>query len=146
MENLLLTANVFQIVGFADTVFRVGRDLYELFDKARSASKDVMQLLLELQALLCFIATVRKFITEYASSPFALDDRQPLPNLHTILTLIEQDFRHLKGLLAQTVGSGIGGWFKNILWALKDGEVEASRHRLARYTQNLNDVMSVTGG
>jgi hypothetical protein len=97
IENFSVAANAFQVVGFADTVFRVGRALYELFDKGRSASSNVALLLLELQALLSVVASVRVFITEYSASTFAQDDGQTLSSVHTVLTLIEQDFRHLRG-------------------------------------------------
>jgi hypothetical protein len=149
IEQLSLASNVLQIVGFADTVFRAGKVLYELFDKARSVSKTIALLLLELQALLSVVAFVHVVIAEYASSPFAQDDGHTMPNVHTILTLIEQDFRHLKGLLSESERSGREGWLSlfhyNVRWALRDEEIMASRHRLARYTQNLNAALSVSG-
>jgi hypothetical protein len=149
LDNLSVASNVFQVIGFADSVFRAGKTLYELFDKARAASRNIALLLLELQALLSVVAYVRVFVTEHASSPFAQEDGHTLPNVHTILTLIEQDFRHLKALLVQTIGSGREGWFglltSNVRWALKDGDIADSRHRLARYTQNLTAALSVSG-
>lgn len=148
LDNLSVTANVLQVIGFADTVFRAGKNLYELFDKARSASRNIALLLLELQALLSIVAFVHVVINEHASSPFAQDDGHMLPNVHTILTLIEQDFRHLRGLLGQVAGSTSEGWlslFGSFRWALKDHEIAASRYRLAHYTQNLTAALSVSG-
>lgn len=149
LDGLSIAANVLQVTGFADTVFRAGRNLYELFDKARAASRAITLLLFELQALLSVVASVRVFATEYASSPFACDDDHTLANVHTILTLIDQDFRHVGSLLARTVGSGGRGWLSSlqssILWALRDDEIAASRHRLSQYTQNLTTALSVSG-
>ena len=88
LSNLSIASNIFQTIGFADTVFQVGKNCYELFEKARSASRNIELLLLELQALLSVVAYVRIFITEHASSPFVQDDGHTLPNIHTILTLI----------------------------------------------------------
>lgn len=149
LDGLSIAANVLQITAFADTVFRAGRNLYELFDKARSASRNISLLLFELQALLSVVASVHVFATEYASSPFACDDGHTLANIHTILTLIDQDFRHVKGVLVRTVGSGRQGWLSSfrssILWALKDEEIMASRQRLSQYTQNLTTALSISG-
>ena len=149
LDNLSVAANVFQVISFADTVFRTGKSLYELFDKTRSASKNITLLLLELQALLSVVAYVHVVITEHASSPFAQEDGHTLPNVHTILTLIEQDFLHLKGLLEKTVRSRHEGWLSllqsNIRWALQDHDIAAARHRITRYTQNLNAALSVSG-
>ncbi|PVI04943.1 hypothetical protein DM02DRAFT_668655 [Periconia macrospinosa] len=149
LDNLSVASNVLQVISFADTVFRVGKNLYVLFDNARSASRNISLLLHELQALLSVVASVYVVITEYASSPFAQDDGHTLPNVHTILTLIEQDFRHLRGLLGQTVSSGREGWLSslqsNVRWALKDHEIATSRHRLSQYTQNLTAALSVLG-
>ena len=134
LDNLSIAANVLQVTGFADTVFRAGKGLYELFDKARSASRNITLLLFELQALLSVVASVHIFAREYASSPFAHDDSHTLTNVYTILTLIDQDFRHVSELLMRTVGSGPRSWLsllqRNILWALKDDEIAASRQRL----------------
>jgi hypothetical protein len=149
LENLSVCANVFQVIGFADTVFRVGKSLYELCDNARSASRNIALLLLELQALLSVMVSVRVVIMEHASSPFAQDDGHALPDIQTILTLIEHDFRHLKELLGLTVGCKRENWLasvhRNIQWALKDHEIMASRHRLAQYTQNLTAALSTIG-
>jgi hypothetical protein len=149
LDRLSVASNVFQVVGFADTVFQAGKALYELFDKARSASRNIALLLLELQALLSVVAFVRVVIAEHAASPFAQDDGHTLPNVHTILTLIEHDFQHLRELLDHTVRSGRDSWLSllksNMRWALKDSDVTAAKHRLARYTQNLNAALSVSG-
>ena len=149
LDHLSVAANVFQVINFADTVFHAGKTLYELFDKARSASRNITLLLLELQALLSVVAYVQVVITEHASSPFAQDDGHALPNVRAILTLIEQDFLYLRGLLEQTVRSRHEGWLSllqsNVRWALKDHDIAAARHRLARYTQNLNAALSVSG-
>lgn len=149
LDNLSVASNVLQVVGFADAVFRAGKGLYELFDNARSASRNIALLLLELQALLSVVAFVRVVIIEYASSPFAQNDGHTLPNVQTILTLIEHDFQHLKGLIGQTVGSKLEGLLSlfqsNVRWALKDHEITATRHRLAQYTQNLTAALSVLG-
>ncbi|KAJ4365146.1 hypothetical protein N0V83_008764 [Neocucurbitaria cava] len=149
LDTLSVTANVFQVIGFADTVFHAGKALYELFDKARSAARNITLLLLELQALLSVVAYVHVVIQEHAASPFAQDDGHTLPNVHTILTLIQQDFLHLRGLLEQAVYSRRESWLSiiqsNVRWALKDCDIAAARHRLARYTQNLNAALSVSG-
>lgn len=147
IAGLSVAANIFQVVGFADAVFRAGKSLYDLFDRARSASRNISLLLQELQALLSVIAFVRVVITEHTSSPFARDDGHTLPNVRTILTLIEQDFRHLRGLLGNIIGSGREGWLSlfNVRWALNDHEIAISKHRLAQYTQNLNATLSVIG-
>jgi len=105
LNNLSIVSNVLQVVGFADTVFRAGKDLYELFNKARFASRNIALMILELQSLLSVVAHVRVFIAEHGSSPFVQDDGHTLPDVHTILTLIEQGFWHLRGLVIQTVGS-----------------------------------------
>lgn len=147
--TLSVVSNAFQVVGFADTVFRAGKAVYELFDKARSASRNIALLLLELQALLSVIAFVRVVISEHASSPFATEDRQTLPNIHTILTLINQDFLHLKKLVTQNVTTWNDSWLSllqnNIRWALQDHDIAAARDRLARYSQNLNTALSAAG-
>jgi len=149
LENLSIASNVLQVVGFADTVFRTGKNLYELFSKARFASRNIALMILELQALLSVVAHVRVFIAEHASSPFAQDDGHTLPDVRTILTLIEQDFWHLRGLVVQTVGSGREGWLSilksNVRWALRDHEITAARHRLAQYAQNLTTALSISG-
>jgi hypothetical protein len=149
LAGLAIAANVFQVISFSDTVFRAGRSLYELFDRIRSASRNVGLLLLEFRALLSVIASVRMVITEHASSPFAQDYGYMLSDVNAVLTLVEQDFRHLKGFLLQYTGFSPGGWLSrmqsNIFWGFKDSEIEASRHRLARYTQSLTAAMSVTG-
>ena len=149
LNNLSVAANVLQVIDFAPTVFHAGKVLYELFDKAGSASRNIALLLLDLQSLPSVVAYVRVFITEHASSPFAQDDVHTLPNVNTMLTLIEQDFRLMKRLVVQTVGSGRGSWLSlvtsNVRWALNDHEIAASRHRLAHYTQNLTAALSVSG-
>jgi hypothetical protein len=102
LASLSVAANVFQVVEFAGTVFSAGKNLYELFDKARSASNNITLLLQELQRLLSIIAYVRIVITEHVSSSFT----HTLPNIHTILTLIGKDFEHLRCILAQKIVSG----------------------------------------
>ena len=60
LDSLSVASNVLQVVGFtADMVFRAGKILYDLFDKARSASRNIALLLLELQAVLSVVAYVR---------------------------------------------------------------------------------------
>lgn len=109
LDRLSTAANILQIAGFADTVFRAGRNLYELFVKARSASRSVTLLLFELRALLSVVASVCVFVNEYASSPLARDDTHTLENVYKILALVEQDFRHVRGLL-ERIGFGSRGW------------------------------------
>ncbi|KAL5355678.1 hypothetical protein BJX96DRAFT_170900 [Aspergillus floccosus] len=149
LDNLSVAANVFQIVSFTDNVFRAGQALYELFNKARAASKNIAQLLLTLHALLSVIAHVRVFITEHASSPFAQEDGQALPHLRTILTLIEQDFRHIRGLLVETMGVGNEGRWSFLLvplrWVFNEPEIEDARQRLAQYTSHLSAALEVSG-
>jgi hypothetical protein len=149
LTGLSVAANVFQVVGFADTVFRAGKNLYDVFERAQSASNSIKTLLQELRALLSIIASVRVFISEYAASPFAQDDGHILPNIRTVLTLIEQDFRHLRGFAGNAAGSGREGWLSllptNMRWALKEHEVTSSKHRLAQYTQSLSTALSVVG-
>ena len=114
IANLAIASSVLQVVGFADTVFRAGKSLYELFDKARAASRNITLLLLDLQALLFIVVFVRVFVTEHASSLFAQDDGHTLPSVHEILTLIDQDFLYLKRLVLQTTSPGREGWFGNL--------------------------------
>jgi hypothetical protein len=149
LTGLSVAANVLQIIGFADTVFRAGKSLYDVVENARSAARNAPSLLHELQALLSVVAFVRVVITEHASSPFAQADGHTLPNVHTILMLIEQDFRYLRESLSQIVASGSQSWLStiqsNVRWALKDHEIAVAKHRLARYTQNLSAALSVIG-
>jgi hypothetical protein len=149
LDNLSIASNVLQVIGFADTVFRAGKDLYELFDRSRNASRNIALLLLDLQAPLSVVAHVRVFISEYASSPFALDDGHTVPNIQTILSLIEQDFRHLRGLVTQSISSRQEGWFSllpfHLRWALNEHEVATSRQRLGQYVLNLTAALSVSG-
>lgn len=148
-DRLSVAANVLQIIGFSDSVFRIGKSLYELFEKAGDASRNIPLLLLDLQALLSVVTSVRVFVTKCESSPFAHEDCQPLPNIHTILTLIEQEFYYLRGIPTETLRSGRGGWlsllFTNVRWGLRDYEIADLWHRLAQYTQNLNAALSVSG-
>lgn len=149
IENISVAANILQLVTFADTVFRTGKSLYDLLDNARLASRSSTLLLHQLQALLSVVAYVRIFITEHASSPYALDDGHTLPNIQTLLLLIEQDFRHLRCLSTEASGSMNAGWFSvlqsNLWWALKDKDIADARQRLSLYTQNLNAALSVSG-
>jgi hypothetical protein len=94
LAGLSVAANVFQIVDFAGAVFSARKNLYELFDKARSASSSITLLLQELQRLLSIVAYIHVVITEHASSPFT----HALPNVQTILTLINKDIEYLKDL------------------------------------------------
>jgi hypothetical protein len=149
LAGLSVAANVFQVVGFADTVFRAGKSLYDAFERAQSTPYSIKLLLQELRTLLSIIASVRVFISEYATSPFAQDDGHILPNIRTVLMLIEQDFRHLRGLTGNAAGSRREGWLSlvptNMRWALKEHEVTSSKHRLAQYTQSLSAALSVVG-
>lgn len=149
LNNLSVTANILQVVGFADTVFRVGQSLYEVIDTARQASRNIALLLHQLQALLSVVALVNIFLAEHQSSSFALDDGHVLPNIQTLLLLIEQDFRHLKGILGEGSRSTRAGWLASLQtglwWALKDKDIADARHRLSQYTQQLTAALSATG-
>ncbi|PSN65835.1 hypothetical protein BS50DRAFT_621632 [Corynespora cassiicola Philippines] len=149
LDYLSVAANALQVINFADTVFRIGRNLYELFDKAQSASRNIALLLLELQALLSVVACVRVYIEEHASSPFAQVDGLALPNIRTLLTLIEQEFRHLRALFLQTTSPGQRCWSSylpsNFKWALRDQAIADARHRFSQHTLHLNAALSVSG-
>lgn len=150
LNNLSVAANVLQVVGFhADTVFSIGQGLYELLDKARLASQTIALLLHQLQALLSVVALVRIVIDEHQQSPFAHEDGHGLPNVQTLLLLIEQDFRHLKSILESTAGPSRFGWLSNLhtsfWWALKDRDVVDARQRLSQYTQQLSAALSAVG-
>ncbi|KAI8939823.1 hypothetical protein NX059_003561 [Plenodomus lindquistii] len=149
INTLSVVSNAFQVIGFAETVLRTGASVYELFDKARSASKGIAILLLELQALLAVITSVQVVLTQHATSPFVLDDGQAVPNVCAILTLIDHDFTYLRRMIHQSSCSGSNSWFSrlqnNVRWALRDGDVAEAKERLARYTQNLNTALSSTG-
>ncbi|KAH7396823.1 hypothetical protein DE146DRAFT_52241 [Phaeosphaeria sp. MPI-PUGE-AT-0046c] len=150
LDSLSVTANVLQVIGFhADTVFCLGQGLYELIDKARLASQTITLLLHQLQALLSVVALVKIVIDKHQHSPFAHEDGHGLPNIQTLLLLIEQDFRHLKSILDTTAGSSQAGWFStfhtSFWWALKDRDVVDARQRLSQYTQQLSAALSAVG-
>lgn len=150
LENLSIAANILQVIGFhADTVFCVGQTLYELIDKARLASQTIALLLRQLQALLSVVALVKIVIDEHQHSPFAHEDGHGLPNIQTLLSLIEQDFRHLKDMLDSTTGPSGLRWLSNFQtsfwWVLKDRDVADARQRLSQYTQQLSVALSAVG-
>jgi hypothetical protein len=148
-EGLSLAANVLQVVGFADTIFRAGTNLYELFAKARTASRNVTLLLSELQTLLRVIANIRMFLNEHAASLFANEDSYSLHTVKTILTLIEHDFRLLKNMIAKIVPIRPASWYLTLMngirWALDQNEVDSACQRLSRYTSSLTAALSVSG-
>lgn len=149
MDSLSLVANVLQVVNFADTVFCAGKSLYDFIGRYKNFSQGLPRLLLELQSLLSIIAYVRVFVTEYASSPFAHSDGHALPTIGTILTLIEQDFRHLRSLLSDLACSWNDRWISMLVrtlnWGCNEQEIIAARHRLTQYTTNLNAALAVSG-
>lgn len=149
LENLSVCANVLQVVSFADTVFRVGQNLYETVDTVRHASRNISLLLHQLQALLSVVALARIVIGEHQASAFVQDDGHVLPNIQTILLLIERDFQYLKSVLGEAAGSSQLGWLSTMrtgLWfTLKKNEITDATLRLSQYTQQLNAALSATG-
>jgi hypothetical protein len=150
LNNLSVTANILQVIGFhTDTVFCVGQGLYELIDKARFASQNIALLLHQLQALLSVVASVKFVVDAHQRSSSAHQDGHGLPNIHTLLLLIERDFRHLKDILDSTVGSSRAGWLSSLQtsfwWVLKDRDVIDARQRLSQYTQQLSVALSAVG-
>lgn len=149
MDSLSLVANVLQVVNFADTVFCAGKSLYDFIGFYKNFSQSLPRPPLELQSLLLIIAYVRVFVTEYANSPFAHSDGHMLPSIGTILTLIEQDFRHLRSLLSNIACSSNDRWISMLVrtldWGCNEQEIIAARHRLAHYTTNLTAGLAVSG-
>lgn len=112
LDSLSVASNVLQVVGFtADTVFRAGKKF--------STSSSTRLGLRRGTSHCCFSSSKRcsrlspTSVCHYRTCiiPFAQDDGHTLPNISTILTLIEQDFRYLRRLLKRMVGSGREGWF-----------------------------------
>jgi hypothetical protein len=136
IKGLSIAANVLQIVGFADIVSKAGASLYEIFNKAKGASKDIALLLSELQALLRVVANIRVFLGEHATSPFVNEDSYCLQTINTILTLIEQYFRYLQSLISRIAPVQPKAWYSaltnGIRWALGHDEVYSACRRLGR--------------
>jgi hypothetical protein len=142
-------ANAFATIGLADTVFRNGKHLYELYERCQGASKVIPQLLNELKAVTSIIAHTTIFLHGFESSPFALEDGQTLPQIQSILTLCGQEFEFLRGAITANQNCRGDGWLvqlkKSFTWALEDQKVAQSCQRLQRLSTSLTTALSVTG-
>jgi hypothetical protein len=149
LNTLSVVANVVQVVNFADTIFCAGKSLYDFIGRYKKFSQSIPHLLLELQSLLSIIAYVRIFLTEFANSQFSHTDGQMLPSINSILTLIEQDFRHLRSLISDTMYDTNDRWYtiisSSLKWARKEQDISGARNRIAQYTANLTAALSVSG-
>jgi hypothetical protein len=149
MAALSVTANAFAVVGLADIVFRHGRDLYELYERAQSASRSISRLLAELRAVTSIVVRTRIFVHEFESSSFALEDRLTLPHIESILTLCGHEFGILMEIIASTQTRANDGWTTQFLkcfkWALDEQSVEQSCQRLHRLNTCLTTALSLNG-
>ena len=149
MAALSVTANAFAVVGLADIVFRHGKDLYELCERAQSASRSISRLLVELRAVTSIVARIRIFVHDFESSLFALEDSLTLPHIKSILTLCGQEFEILKAIIASTQTRASDGWTTQILkcfkWALDEQSIEQSCQRLQRLSTSLTAALSLNG-
>jgi hypothetical protein len=149
MAALSVTANAFAIVGLADLVFRHGRDLYELCERAQSASRSISRLLAELRVVTSIVAHTRIFVHDFESSLFALEDSLTLPHIKSILTLCGQEFEVLTANFVSTQAQASDGWTTQFLkcfkWALDEQSVEQSCQRLQRLSTSLTAALSLNG-
>jgi len=149
MAALSVTANAFAVVGLADIVFRLGKDLYELCERAQSASRSISRLLAELRAVTSIVARIRIFVHEFECSSFALEDSLTLPHIESILTLCGQEFEILTAIIASTQTRASDGWtaqfLKRFKWALDEQSIEQSCQRLQRLSISLTAALSLNG-
>lgn len=149
MAALSVTANAFAIVGLADIVFRHGKDLYELCERAQSASSSISRLRAELRAVTLIVVRTRIFVHEFESSSFALEDSLTLPHIESILTLCEHEFGILTEIITSTQTRASDGWAAQFLkcfkWALNEQSIEQSCQRLHRLSTCLTAALSLDG-
>lgn len=109
LEGLSVGANALQVVGFACNVSHIGRVVYHLFDKVRSANQKIELILPELQTLLALIDTVHGTANQHAGSPLARVHEEEVDRVRSLLNLIKKDFNNLKTWIIETISFQSGG-------------------------------------
>ncbi|KAF2498525.1 hypothetical protein BU16DRAFT_298216 [Lophium mytilinum] len=136
-------------ISLADIAFKLGKETFEIYDRHRHAAQSVPRLLSELQALMSVISHTQMFLRDFEKSPFAVNDKQILPNLQTILTLCENEFRELRKIASEVKVVDGDSWLERLRkswrWTAEDKSVEDASVRLHRLGTNLTAALSVTG-
>lgn len=152
LASLSTAANVAAMISLADTAFKTGTQVFELYCRYRDASSSMAQLVDEIQAATSNTAQVRIFMQEFEASAFAIDNGHTLPQIQQLLCLIDQEFKLLKKLMQDTRPSSSGGWlglFQQVTghmrWSLDDRKVAASCTRLHRLSSHMNNALGITG-
>ncbi|KAL1872054.1 hypothetical protein Daus18300_004423 [Diaporthe australafricana] len=102
LVSLSIAANVAAIIPLADTAFKTGTQVFDLYCRYRDASLSISQLVDEIKAATSNIAQARIFIQEFAASAFAIDNGHTLPQIQQLLCLIDQEFKLLRKLMQDT--------------------------------------------
>lgn len=149
METLSLSANVFAVVGLADTVFRRGKDLYGSLAKMRRAPDEIKQFQSEIQELESVIISVRIFADEYKDSPLARADTHIWPHIELILNRCEREIKLIQTAIDAASGNMEIGWLnrwgRQFKWVLGEEKLVEACRQLKKQRIALNTALSLAG-
>lgn len=149
---LSTAANVAAMISLADTAFKTGTQVFDLYCRYRNASSSISQLVDEIKAVTSNTAQVRIFMQEFDASAFAIDNRHTMSHIQQLLCLIDQEFKLLKKLMEDTRPTSSGSWLDRfnqvagyMRWSLDEHKAAASCTRLHRLSTHMTNALGITG-
>ena len=148
-EPLSLVANVAGVVGLADVVCRLSRELYTFFTALKDASHDVQNMLQELEQLEAIILNIQNNAREYRNSLFATDDGLDLSGVSRALQGCQDEFTQLQAMVEKSGLNKVSGTAKGLAnkvsWVLEEKKISKSCQRLERLKLLLTAALTTSG-
>lgn len=150
MAGLSAAANAFSVVGLADVVFRLGVNIAYLYSRYLNKSKDIANLVDEIESLVEKVTQIRLYLDEYRQSNYVQNDGQaPLRQLARILSDYKTELEKLKQFADERGSSPDDGlatqMIKGWRWALQQDHVLESRKRIRHLNFNLQTFLELIG-
>lgn len=143
-------ANGTAVIGLADVALRAGKDVYELLLKAKSARKDVAQLLEEIQLLEAAISLVLACAETYQAQCSTVEDHRRLEILLDLVAACGKIFGELRLALGSKATSQTDSWFraarKSLEWALSEKDIANYCLRIERLKSSTHLTLSAFSG
>ena len=149
MEPFSIAASVGGVVGLADVICRLGKELYSFYSTCKNSSQEIQHLVTELQQLDTIIQSIRKIAQTYQTSAFATDDGLALPDVLETLQNCQSEYEVLldlaEGANPAKFPATARGIYKKVKWVLDEKKVVRACQKLERVKSTLAAALSNTG-
>ena len=148
-DPLSLVASTAGVVGLLDVLCRASRELCVFFSSVKNASKEIQNVLRELEQLNALITDIQNYVDTFKSSLFVTDDGLSPSRLISTLQACRTELDALKAMVDALRGTGQPGVVKRLAsrvkWASNDKKLVRHQKKLEELKTSLNTTLSIVG-